>query len=103
MTFYIFHGHRVCLVNYVDLICSLYTWWEGFGSSSLATLPLVQLFYFFFCMWVFHWGLLLRLPYRTWVCPCQTHVRFGGPGVEVVQLLGPQGFWHHQALKGVGG
>jgi len=24
----------------VDLICSLYSWWEGFGSSSLATLPL---------------------------------------------------------------
>ena len=26
-----------------------------------------------------------------------------GPGVEVVQLLGPQGFWQHQVLKGVGG
>ena len=40
MTFYIFHRHRVCLVDPVDLICSLYSWWEGFGSSSLATLPL---------------------------------------------------------------
>jgi len=20
-------------------------------------------------MWAFHWGLLLRLPWRTWVCP----------------------------------
>jgi len=40
MTFYIFHRHRVCLVDHVDLICSLYSWWEGFGSSSLATLPL---------------------------------------------------------------
>ena len=40
MTFYIFHRHRVCLVDCVDLICSLYSWWEGFGSSSLATLPL---------------------------------------------------------------
>ena len=40
MTFYIFHRHRVCLVDRVDLICSLYSWWEGFGSSSLATLPL---------------------------------------------------------------
>ena len=27
-------GHRV------DLICSFYSCWEGFGSSSLATLPL---------------------------------------------------------------
>jgi len=24
----------------MDLICILYSWWEGFGSSSLATLPL---------------------------------------------------------------
>ena len=38
--FYIFHRHRVCLVDRVDLICSLYGWWEGFGSSSLATVPL---------------------------------------------------------------
>ena len=40
MTFYMFHGHRVCLVDHVDLICSLYSWWEGFGSCSLTTLPL---------------------------------------------------------------
>ena len=40
MCFYIFHRHRVCLVDCVDLICSSYSWWEGFGSSSLATLPL---------------------------------------------------------------
>ena len=39
MYFYIFHGHKVCLVDCVDLIRSLYSWWEGFGSS-LATLPL---------------------------------------------------------------
>ena len=42
MTFYIFHRPRVYLVDRVDLICSLYSWWEGFGSSSLATLPLVS-------------------------------------------------------------
>ena len=40
MSFYIFHRHRVCLVGGVDLICSLYCWWKGFGSSFLATLPL---------------------------------------------------------------
>ena len=40
MTFCIFHRHRVCLVDCVDLICSLYSWWEGFGSSSFVTLPL---------------------------------------------------------------
>ena len=38
MAFYIFH--RVCLVDCVDLTCSSYSWWEGFGSSSLVTLPL---------------------------------------------------------------
>ena len=27
----------------------------------------------------------------------------GGPGLEVVQLLGSQGFWQHQVLRGVGG
>ena len=38
MIFYIIHRHGVFLVDCVDLICSLYSWWEGFGSSSLATL-----------------------------------------------------------------
>ena len=40
MSFYMFHRHRICLVDHVDLICSLYSWWEGLGSSSLATLLL---------------------------------------------------------------
>ena len=40
MAFYIFHRHRVCLVDHLDLICSFYSWWEGFGSSSLVTLSL---------------------------------------------------------------
>ena len=39
MTFYIFYRHRVSFVDHVDLIFSLYSWWEGFGSSSLGTLP----------------------------------------------------------------
>jgi len=40
VSFYIFHRHRVCLVDRVDLICSWYSWCEGFVSYSLATLPL---------------------------------------------------------------
>ena len=40
MSFYVFHRHRVCLVDCVDSICSLYSWWQGFGSSSWATLHL---------------------------------------------------------------
>ena len=39
VTCYMFHRHRVCLVDRVGLICSLHSWWEGFGSSSLATGP----------------------------------------------------------------
>ena len=39
------------------------------------TAPGFQLwFYFHLCMWVFHWGLLLRLPWRTWVCSCEGQV-----------------------------
>ena len=37
---FIYSIDRVCLVDHVDLISSLYSWWEGFGSSSLATLSL---------------------------------------------------------------
>jgi len=40
MAFYILHRHKVCLVDHVDLICSLNSCFEGFGYSSLATLPL---------------------------------------------------------------
>ena len=32
-------------------------------------------FYFHLCMWVVHWGLLLRLPWRTWVCPSEGQVQ----------------------------
>ena len=75
MAFYIFHRHKVCLVDHVDLICSLYSWWEGFGSSSLATLPLGFNWVLFPPLHVCrHWGLLLRLPWRTWVCPCEGQV-----------------------------
>ena len=40
MSFYILHRLRICLVDLVDLIGHLYSWWEDFRSSSLATLPL---------------------------------------------------------------
>ena len=33
-------------------------------GSSLVTPPLGF-------MWIVHWGLLLRLPWRAWVCPCE--------------------------------
>ena len=44
-------------------------------SSSLATVLGFQLwFYFHLCMWVIPRGLLLRLPWRTWVCPSEGHM-----------------------------
>ena len=76
MIFYIFHKDKVCLVDRVDLIYSLYSWWKGFGVFFLSqTAPGFQLwFYFHLCMWVVHCGLLLRLPWRAWVCPCEGQV-----------------------------
>ena len=72
MNFYIFHRHRVCLVDHVNLIFSLYSWWEDL-RSSLATLPLG-----FNCDFISTsacgsstgvW--LLKLPWRAWICPCE--------------------------------
>ena len=37
---FIYSTDRVYLVDYVDLICSLYGWWKVFWSSFLVTLPL---------------------------------------------------------------
>ena len=56
MTFNILHRHRVCLVDCVDLIRSLYSWWEGFWVFFLShTAPRFQLwFYFHLCMLVVH-------------------------------------------------
>ena len=50
------------------------------------TAPGFQLqFYFHLCMWVVYWGLLLRLPWRTWVCPCE------GQGQKWSSCLGRRG------------
>ena len=75
LSFNIFQKHRICLVDCVDLICSLYSWWEEFGSYSNATLPLgFNCDCLHLCMWVIYRGLLLRLPWRTWVCPSEDQV-----------------------------
>ena len=90
MSFYIFHRHRVCLVDHVDLICSLYSWWEGFGSSSLATLPLG-----------FNCGFISTSACGLAPEPALEALGLPlcGPGVEVVQLLGSHGFWQHRVLR----
>ena len=90
MTLYIFHGHRVCLVDFVDLICSLYSWWEGFGSS-LATLPLG-----FNCGFISTSSCGSSTGFCFWGCPGGLGLPLLGPGMKVVQSLGSQGFWQHK-------
>ena len=93
MTFYIFQRHRICLVDHMDLLCSIYSCWGGFGSSSLATLLLG-----------FNCGFI------SWTCGSYNGVcsepameAFGLPlwraGVEVGLLMVSQGFWLHQVLR----
>ena len=98
MTFYTFHRHRICLVDRVDLICSLYSWWESFGSSSLVTLPLG-----FNCGFISTSACGSSTGVCSWGCPGRLGLPLWGPGVEVVQLPGSQGFWQHQVLRGIGG
>ena len=69
----------------------------GFGVFLLGhTAPGFQLwFYSHLCMWVVHWGLLLRLPWRTWLCPCKGQCG-GGAAAWVTGVLaapGTQGGW----------
>ena len=95
MAFYIFHWHRVCLVDHVDLIFSLHSQWEDFGSSSLDTLPWVSIVVLFPPLHV-----SCPLGFNSWGFPEGLGLALWGPGVEVVQLLGSQGFWQHQVLRG---
>ena len=75
MSFYIFHRHRVCLADCVDLIYTSDNWWEVWVFFLSHTAPGFQLwFYFHLFMWVVHWGLLLRLLWRILVCPCESQV-----------------------------
>ena len=90
------HRHSVCLVGRVDLMCSCTAGgkvWVFFLSHSA---PGFQLwFYSHLYMWVGHWGLLLRLPCRTWVCPCEGRCA-GGAAAWVAAVLaapGTQGRW----------
>ena len=97
MSFYIVHRHRVCLVERVNLICTLYSWWEGFGSSSLATLPLG-----FNCGFISTSARGLSTGHCSWGCPGElgsAPVRFrcgGGAAAWAAGILavsGTQGNW----------
>ena len=97
MTFYIFHRHRVCLVDRVHVICSLYSWREGFGSSSLVTLPLG-----FNCGFIFTYACGLSTGVCSWGCPgglgfAAMRARCGGGAAAcvagVLAAPGTQGSW----------
>ena len=96
MSFYTFHRHTVCLVVHVNLICNLYSQWEGFGSSSLGTLPLS-----FNCGFI-STSLGRPLGFASEAALEDLGLSQRGPVAEVVQLLGLQGFWQHQVFRGVG-
>ena len=73
--FYTLHRHRVCLVDRVDLICSLSAGGKVLVFFLSHTAPGFLLWFnFHLCVWVVHWGLLLRLPWGTWVCPSEGQV-----------------------------
>ena len=71
-TFYIFHRHRVYLVDHMDLICSFTAGGKVLGLLPYPHCPWVSNVVLFpHLNWFVHWGLLLKLPWRTWVCPCE--------------------------------
>ena len=94
LSFYIFHRHRICLVDCVDLFCSLYRWWEDFRSSFLATLPLG-----FNCGFIPTSASVLSPGLCPWGCAGGLWLLQWGPGAEMVQLLGSQGPWMHEVLR----
>ena len=92
MSSYIFHRHRVCLADHVDLIFSLYSFWEGFGSSSLATLLLG-----FNCGFISTSACGLSTGICSWSCP-------GGLGSAPVRARcgGGAGAWVTGVLEAPG-
>ena len=87
-----FHRHRVCLVDCVGLICSLYSWWEGFGFSSLATLCLD-----FSCGFISIFARGSSTGVCSWGCPgglgsAPVRARCGG-GAAAWSAPGTQGSW----------
>ena len=97
MSFHIFHSHRACLVDSVDLTCSMYSWWESFGSFSLATLSMGFKYGFISTS---AWGLSTGVC--SWGCPgglgsAPVRVRCGGGAAAwvtgVLAAPGTQGSW----------
>jgi len=63
----------------------------GFWVFFSHTAPGFQLwFHFHLFVWVVHWILLLRLPWRTWVAPVRARYE-GGAESWVTGVLAAQG------------
>ena len=62
--FYVLHRDRVCVVDHVNLMCSWYSWWKSFWSSSLITLPLG-----FNCGFISTSACSLSTGVCSWGCP----------------------------------
>ena len=95
VAFYVFHRYRVWLVDHVDSVCSVYSSWEGLGSSSLATLPLG-----FTCGFMSTSACGSSTGVCSWGCPgglgfAPVRARSGGGAAAWMK-----GFWQHQVLKG---
>ena len=75
MSFYIFHRHSLpswsCGFN-LQLVQLVGRFWVFILCHTASGLQLW--FYFHLCTGVVHWGLLQRLPWRAWVCPCEGQV-----------------------------
>ena len=96
MTFFIFHRQSLpswsCRFN-PQLVQLVGRFWVLFLSHTGLGFQLWL--YSHLCMWVVHWGLLLRLPWSTWVCPCGARCG-GGAAAWVAGALaapGSQGIW----------
>ena len=75
MTFYIFHRQSLpswlCGFN-LQLVQLVGRFWVFFLSHPAPGFQLWFCFHLY--VWVTHWGFLLRLPWSTWVCPCEGQV-----------------------------
>ena len=101
VTFYILPRYRVCLIDHVDLIFSLYSWWEDLGSSSLVTLPLG-----FNCGFSYISASGLSTGVCSWGCPgglgfAPVRSRCGDGAISwvagVLEAPGTQGSWKYSA------
>ena len=92
------HLFHLLLFSPILRVVFLPCWWEGFGSYSLATVPLgfncgfISISAYGWSTWVCSWGFPGGLGFAP------VRARCGGGAAA-----GSQGFWQHQVLRGVGG